>query len=73
MPRSANTSSSSHDSPMEPRAHVEPCSGKHSVLTHFPKDPNFEKCLKTKITRASCRAQSGNFRGLDYCRSQSSK
>ena len=30
-------------------------SGKHSVLTHFPKDPNCETCLKTKITRASCR------------------
>ena len=49
MQRSAHTSSSSHDSPMEPRAHVEPGSGKHSVFTHFPKDPNCELCLKTKI------------------------
>ena len=29
--------------------------GKHNVFTHFPKDPNCEKSLKTKITRASCR------------------
>ena len=42
MQRSAHTSSSSHDPPMEPRAHVEPGSGKHSVFTHFPKDPNCE-------------------------------
>ena len=40
---------------MEPRAKVEPGSGKHSVYTHFPKDPNCDTCLKTKITRASCR------------------
>ena len=55
MQRSAHTSSSSHDSSMEPRAYVEPGSGKHSVFAHFPKDPNCEICLKTKITRASCR------------------
>ena len=35
-----DTSSSSHELPMEPRAHVE-------LLTHFPKDPNCEICLKT--------------------------
>ena len=40
---------------MEPRAYVEPGSCKHSVFTHFPKDPNCEICLKTKTTRASCR------------------
>ena len=40
---------------MEPRAKVEPGSGKHSVYTHFPKDPNCDICLKTKIPRASCR------------------
>ena len=55
MQRSAHTSSSSHDFPMEPRAHVEPGSGKHSVYTQFPKDPNCEIYLKTKITRAYCR------------------
>ena len=30
-------------------------SGTHSVKTHFPKDSNCAVCLKTKITRASCR------------------
>ena len=34
-------------------------SGKHSVHTHFPKDPNCDICLKTKITRASCRRRAG--------------
>ena len=55
MQKSAHTSSSSHDPPVEPRAHVEPGSGKHRVFTHFPKDPYCEICLKTKRTRASCR------------------
>ena len=45
--------------PMESRAKVEPGSGKHSVFTHFPKDPNCDICLKTKITRASCRWRAG--------------
>ncbi len=36
------------------RAIVEPGSGKHSVYTHFPKDPNCDICLKTKITLVSC-------------------
>ena len=31
----------------------------HSVCTHFPKDPNCEICLKTLITRASCRRRAG--------------
>ena len=44
---------------MEPRAKVELGSGKHSVYTHFPKDPNCDICLKTKITRASCRRRAG--------------
>ena len=34
-------------------------SGKHSAYTHFPKDPNCDFCLKTKITRASCRRRTG--------------
>ena len=55
MQRSADTSSSSHEPPVEPRACVEPGSGKHSVFTHFPKDPNCEMCLKTLMTTASCR------------------
>ena len=55
MQRSADTSNSSHEPPMEPRAYVELGSGKQNVFTHFPKDPNCEICLKTKITRASRR------------------
>ena len=56
---SQDTSSSSHELPMEPRAKVVPGSGKHSVKTHFPKDPKRDICLKTKITRASCRRRAG--------------
>ena len=44
---------------MELRAEVEPGSGTHSVYTHFPKDPNGGICLKTKITRASCKRRAG--------------
>ena len=54
-----DTSSSSHELPMESRAKVEPGSGKHSVYTHFPKNPNCDIFLKTKITRASCRRHAG--------------
>ena len=39
-----DTSNSSHELPVEPRAKVEPASGKHSVYTHFPKDPNCDIC-----------------------------
>ena len=56
---SQDTSSSSHELPMEPRAKVEPVSGKHSVYAHFPKDPHCDICLKTKITRAPCRRRAG--------------
>ena len=54
-----DTSKSSHGLPMEPRAKVEPGSGKHSLHTHFPKDPNCDICLKTKITRSTCRRCAG--------------
>ena len=56
---SQDTSKSSHEFPMEPRAKVEPGSGKHSVYTYFPKDPNCDICLKTKIPKASCRRRAG--------------
>ena len=56
---SQDTSKSSHELPTEPQAKVEPGSGKHSVQTHFPKDPNCDICKKTKITRASCRRCAG--------------
>ena len=39
------------------RAKVELGSGKHSVYTHVLKDPNCDICMKTKITRASCRTR----------------
>ena len=56
---SQDTSKSSQELPMEPRAKVEPVSGKHSVQTYFPKDPNCDICLKTKITKASGRRRAG--------------
>ena len=43
-----DTSKSSHEFPMEPRAKVEPFSGKHSVICTFRRDPNCDICLKTK-------------------------
>ena len=57
--RSQDTSKSSPELPTQPRANVEPGSGKHSVFWHFPKDPNCDICLKTKLTRASCRRRAG--------------
>ena len=76
---SQDTSKSSHELPMEPWAKVEPGSGKHSENTHFPKDPNCDICLKTKIegflqkTYWYSRAQSGTFWWLDHSGSQSSQ
>ena len=58
-PKVQDTSSSSHELPMQPRAKVEPNSGKHSVYTHFPKNRNCDICLRSKITRASCRRRTG--------------
>ena len=54
-----DTSSSSHELPVESREKVEPGSGKHSVYTHFPKDTNCDIFLKTETTRASCRRRAG--------------
>ena len=56
---SQDTSKSSHELPMVSRAKVETGSGKHSVHTHFPKNPNCDICFKTKITSASCRRRAG--------------
>ena len=42
---------------LEPRAKV--ASSKHNIFTHFPKDRNCDVCLRTKITRASCRRRTG--------------
>ena len=51
--------SSSHDPPMAPGAQVEQNSGKCSLYTHSPKDPNCDVCFQTKIIRASCRRRTG--------------
>ena len=59
VPEDRDTASSSHELAMESRVKVAPGSGKHSIYTHFPKDPNCDICLKTKITRASCRRRTG--------------
>ena len=69
-PKDRDTSSSSHELPMEPRAKVEPGSGKHVVHAHFPNHPNCEICLKKNnegFLQKTCwhsRAQSGIFRDL---------
>ena len=57
VPEHPDGSSSSHELPSEPRAKVVP--GKHSIFTHFPKDRNCDTCLRTEITRASCRRRAG--------------
>ena len=54
---SQDTSKSSHELPMEPRAKWNRVRVSTVYFTHFPKDPNCDICLKTKITRASCRRQ----------------
>ena len=78
-PGHRDTSSSSHELPMESRAKVESGSVKHSVFSHSLKDPNCDIFLKTKITRAPCRKRIGTvvpradkIWWLDYCRSQCS-
>ena len=42
-------SSCSRELLSEPRA--KEVSSKHSIFSHFPKDPNCDICLRTKITR----------------------
>ena len=58
VPERRDASSSSHELPSESRAKV--VSGKHSISTHFPKDRNCDICLRTEITRASCRKRTGS-------------
>ena len=57
VPEHRDTSSSTHELPSEPRAKV--VSGEHSIFTHFPKDRKCDICLRTKITRSSCRRRTG--------------
>ena len=67
-PKDQDTSSSSHELPMESRAKVELGSGKHSVYTHFPKRPKLRYLLEDENNKGflqkTCwysRAQSGQF------------
>ena len=57
VPEHRDASSSTHELPSEPRAKV--VLGKHSIFTHFPKDRNYNTCLRTKIPRASCGKRTG--------------
>ena len=57
VPEHCDLSSSSRGLSSEPREKV--VSGKHSFHTHSPKDRNSDICLRTKITRASCRKRTG--------------
>ena len=57
VPEHRDASSSTHELPLEPRAKVVP--SKHNIFAHFPKDQNCDVCLRTKITRASCRRRTG--------------
>ena len=45
VPKHRDTSSSSHELPLEPRAKV--VSGKNNIFTHFFKDQNCDICLRT--------------------------
>ena len=51
--------SSSHELSLEPTPNRSEDLGKHSVYTHFPKDPSCEICQRTKIIRAPCRRRNG--------------
>ena len=57
VPENRDASSSSHELSLEPRAKVVP--SKHDIFTHCPEDKNCDICLRTKITRASCRRRTG--------------
>ena len=50
---------SSRDSYSEHPTEVGSKLRKHSVHTHFSKDRNCDVCLRTKITKASCRRRTG--------------
>ena len=57
VPEHRDASSSSQELPSEPRAKV--VSGKHSIFFYFTKDRNCHICMRTKITRSSCRKRTG--------------
>ena len=49
--------SSSRESVSERRGKV--VSGKHSIFSHFPKNRNCDICVRSKVTRAPCRKNTG--------------
>ena len=57
VPEHRDASSPSGELLSEPPTKV--VSGKHSFFTLFPKDRNCDICLRTKISRASCRKRTG--------------
>ena len=50
---------SSVESDLEYPTTVTTKSRKHSIYTHFPEDRDCDVCLRTKITKASCRRRTG--------------
>ena len=56
LPASAH---SSQESDQKHPTKVETKSKRHSMYAHFPKDRNCDVCLRTKITKASCRRRTG--------------
>ena len=50
---------SSRDSDSEPPPKMVSGSSKHCVCTHFPKNRKYDVCLRSKITKASCRRRTG--------------
>ena len=56
LPASAH---SSQESDSEHSLKVATNSRKHSIFTHSPKHRNCDVCLRTKITKASCRRRTG--------------
>ena len=55
MPAAANVSLDS-----DPERLFKVAPRKHSIDTHFPKDPKCEVCKRIKITRAPCRRRTGD-------------
>ena len=49
----------SQDSDSEHSTTVATKSRKHSIFSHFPKDRNCDACMRSKITKASCRRRTG--------------
>ena len=65
VPEHRDTSSSSHELPLEPRAKVVPT--KHNIFTHFPTERNCDICLRTRTGTVVPRAEtSGDLITADH-------